>query len=193
VDAIDEGRCALEYADEWQRNSDKYGAASWAATRAAENLSTILGRVLRWCGETWSTPEEWPSLKNENPRLADAILELGKAILKAQPFVFDGWEKGQSPESWDWRDNLALAIRAIAAIVEADRDLLGCKRDCMEVILKIGYRLNTNDVIRALENAKRIYGKSTIKGALASLVTEGRLSNGRGRGAKGYGPPHWPS
>jgi hypothetical protein len=172
-EAIDSGRCALEHADEWKENISKDGAESRSATTAAENLSTALGRVRSWCGETWSDPKGWPRLKKENPRLANATIELGELLrTEVQQIAFEGWKERRGPKSWAWRDRLELAIKRLAEIIEphSKRIAIDSRRQVV-TIDGSEYPVEDKGVLQAYRrivqaNGERVLGRTLGKGRI---------------------------
>jgi hypothetical protein len=176
----------------WQQAIERHGEASREAKHAAVDLPNSL-ESLHWGNRRPRVlPDEWDSLSSASPDLAAALVELGGAAAAARPIADAGWRKGTKPDSWDWVERLSQAVEALAAVVEGNRNLVECKKDCMEVILRTGERMRTDDVYEALRKSNRPHGKSTMKDALAELVKEGRLTNTKGARAIGYGPPGWP-
>jgi hypothetical protein len=137
-------------------------------------------------------PDEWDSLSAASPGLADALVKLSRAAEAAGPIADAGRRKGTKPDSWEWVDRLNLAVEALAAVVEGNRDLTPCEEDCIAVIRKAGKRLRRHEVIDALYATNRIYGRSTIANALSAITSKLHLlTNSKGRGAKGYGLAEW--
>jgi hypothetical protein len=191
-DILKDCRRAQHYIQLWRQAIERNEEASREAKHVAMDLSTSL-ESLPWPDRLPPvTPVEWDSLSSESPALAAALAELGGAASAAGPIAKAGWHKGTKPESWEWVERLSQAVKALAAVVDGNRYLVECKKDCMEVILRTGERMRTDEVYEALRKSNRPHGKSTMKDALAELVKEGRLTNTKGARATGYGPPGWP-
>jgi hypothetical protein len=90
---------------------------------------------------------------------------------------------------------LSKAIEPKPPLEDPDtpKKLTPCQIDCIAIIRQASKRLTTEGVRQALESHGKVHGNSTIRRALADLVTCGELtSGGKGRRSKGYGLPGWP-
>jgi hypothetical protein len=187
---LQHGHNAHDYGRLWRQGTEQHNPNSQDAKFAAVDMGASLGQIRTWFDRL--PQNKWEMLCSASPDLAAALTQLLEAVAGAQSVARRGWIDELKPHSWECLDRLQNAVQSVEAALNRDRELSGCRRDCLEVILRTGYRLHTNDVLKALQTANKNHGKSTIKHALASLVADGRLTTTKGAKSIGYGPPEWP-
>lgn len=65
----------------------------------------------------------------------------------------------------------------------------GCAEDILTVVREAGHRMTTSQIMDELERRNMLWGERTVKGALAVLVQEGKLTNDQNARPRGYGIP----
>jgi hypothetical protein len=93
-----------------------------------------------------------------------------------------------------FRDGLELRMPAPGGPARAPAPPVppGCRADILAVLEAAGHRLTTAEILKALDQAKLVWGESTVKTNLADMVEDETLTNRQDVRPRGYGLPAWP-
>ena len=90
----------------------------------------------------------------------------------------------------DWRERMK-SLKAIGLELAVAPELDGEEQEIVELLIRVGHRPTTTQILDEFYRAGKVKGESTIKGKLAQLTKRRVLVNRTDTKPPGYGLPEW--